>query len=152
MGAENSIFPAASIISVILVVLGPGILLSALIARIGIFLRGLRPANPQERDTSAKFNQDGISPAKKPTALPSPASRGRSTFNMPIGYGSAFGHDPPFSDAYDEGYSSGRDEGYQSGYDEGLNEGYAWGSEDNYDDHTPEGAEWRHPDDDPTAR
>ena len=152
MGAENSIFPATSIISVILVVLGPGILLSALIARIGIFLRGLRPAKPQERDTSPKLNQGGVSPAKKPTVPPSPVSRGRSTFNMPINYGSAFGHDPPFNDAYDEGNSSGRDKGYQSGYDEGLNDGYAWGSEDNYDDHTPEGAEWRHPDDDPTAR
>ena len=156
MGAYGNVVP--SLIAAFLILFGAAILIFALIASsiaiVANFWKAGPTAKPQERGSPSKPKQSGVSPANKPTAPPSPISRGRATLtrsnNMPIGYGSDFKHN--YDDSFGEGYRIGRDEGYQEGYDEGMTSGYVLGSEEEYGDHIPEGAEWRHPDDDPTAR
>ena len=96
------------------------------------------------------------------TAPKRPALSNQHSFSSPIHFGKARSNTREDS-SYDylgegneasmaAGRQEGWDEGNQEGYDEGMTYGYVLGSEEEDGDHIPEGAEWRHPDDDPTAR
>ena len=95
-----------------------------------------------EKNHSAK-------PAPQRPAMRHQSFTGRSDFTYP--------HHNYDHSINDEGFEEGRAQGYDRGLEEGhalgFEEGWALGHHElDYDDHTPEGAEWRHPDDDPTAR
>lgn len=90
----------------------------------------------------------------KPTVQTRPSLTRQDSFSSPTQYrGSSYDRfwaedEPNMTSERREDWA----EGYQEGYEEGLASGYALGSEETWDDHIPEGAEWRHPDDDPTDR
>ena len=98
MGTYDNVAP--SLIATLLIMFGAAILIFALIASsIAIvvdFWKAGTTAKPQELGSPAKPRQSGINPANKPTAPPSPVSKGRETltrsYNMPIGCGSDFRH------------------------------------------------------------
>ena len=85
---------------------------------------------------------------------PSLSNQGDSSSPFYSGSARSSAREIPSYDHYDEGHEAGMAAGRQEGWDEGYSLGVLDGSdrEINYDDHVPEGAEWRHPDDDPTAR
>ena len=128
------------------IILGVAMLVFPAIAKvIDLKLQNLRPENPPES-----------------TAQKRPSLSNQHNFSSPVHYGKArsstreiFSYDY-FGEGHEAGMAAGRqegwNEGYQEGYDEGIASGYVLGNEEEYGDHIPEGAEWRHPDDDPTAR
>ena len=120
------------------------------IAAIGVVMLVIIKWATSKRNAPDKAEKNhSTKPAPQRHALRRQSVTGRSGFTYPH-------HNYDHSN-YDEGFEEGRAQGYERGLEEGhglgFEEGRALGHHElDYEDHVPEGAEWRDPDDDPVAR
>lgn len=106
-----------------------------------LFVASLLAGKQKRREIPSKEGQRGSRSATRGTAPSRLVSTGRSSFAGASSRADSYESDPKHVEGYQEGFDLGYEEGRLLGYLEGHR-----------DDHIPEGAEWRDPDDDPVGR